>query len=83
MEGKMAQSIAVTEGNTPSAAYQNTAQIPTSQIKNGQIKNGQIKNGQAKNGEADLTSISLFQTSLLAALISVIIWLAITYILAI
>lgn len=78
MEGKMAQSIAVTEGNTPSDAYQNTAQIPTSQI-----KNGQIKNGQAKNGEADLTSISLFQTSLLAALISVIIWLAITYILAI
>ncbi len=74
----MAQSIAVTEGNTPSDAYQNTAQIPTSQI-----KNGQIKNGQAKNGEADLTSISLFQTSLLAALISVIIWLAITYILAI
>jgi len=73
MEGKMAQSIAVTEGNTPSDAYQNTAQIPTSQI----------KNGQAKNGEADLTSISLFQTSLLAALISVIIWLAITYILAI
>lgn len=69
----MAQSIAVTEGNTPSDAYQNTAQIPTSQI----------KNGQAKNGEADLTSISLFQTSLLAALISVIIWLAITYILAI
>ena len=78
MEGKMAQSIAVTEGNTPSDAYQNTAQIPTSQI-----KNGQIKNGQAKNGEADLTSISLFQTSLLAALISVIIWLAITYTLAI
>jgi len=69
----MAQSIAVTEGNTPSDAYQNNAHIPTSQIKNGQVK----------NGEADLTSISLFQTSLLAALISVIIWLAITYILAI
>lgn len=69
----MAQSIIVAEGNTPSDAYQNSAHIPINQA----------NNGQAKNSEVNLTSISLFQTSLLAALISAIIWLAITYILAI
>ena len=69
----MAQSIIVAEGNTPSDAYQNNAHIPINQA----------NNGQTKNGEVNLTSISLFQTSLLAALISAIIWLAITYIIAI
>ena len=69
----MAQSIIVAEGNTPSDAYQNNAHIPINQA----------NNGQTKNSEVNLTSISLFQTSLLAALISAIIWLAITYIIAI
>ena len=69
----MAQSIIVAEGNTPSDAYQNSAHIPINQA----------NNGQTKNSEVNLTSISLFQTSFLAAVISAIIWLAITYIIAI
>ena len=74
----MAQSIIVAEGNTPSDAYQNSAHIPINQA-----NNGQTNNGQTKNSEVNLTSISLFQNSFLAALISAIIWLAITYIIAI